>query len=381
MACARPVTPPDEADRLREAAGAIDWAQAAGLAHHHGVDVLMVRRLRELGIALPPTTRRFLLRAERDTTINAEIQAAETRRLVELLDERGVTALPLKGPTLAVAAYGDVTARRSGDLDLLVRAEDVLATEDALLHGGYHYEEGPCSEPRRRWSLRIDGQLPPMARDDRVVRLELHRSVHQPIHRMAMDEDGMRRRARPRDLGAAGSVRSMGPEDMILVVCTHAGRNAWERFEWAACLARLCAGPEVDWTLVEDLTRRARVRRLVALAMGYALEIDPGLPDPVRRLSTEPGAARLAARMAPLSRPWTPGEADPEGPEGLNPWLVRWWFARRERPLDRLSVIPWMLSPKSDDIDGMRVPRRLEFLIWPRRWLRVLRLAAGKVLP
>lgn len=379
LACSRPATPPAEAERLRAAAAQIAWPEVAGLARHHGVHVLVARRLRELDVDVPAPTREFLRRAERDTVISGTIHAAETKRLVDLLDAAGVTALPLKGPTLAVAAYGDVSARRSGDLDLLVRDDEIRATEDALLRGGYRYEDGPPSDGRRRWAVRVDGQLPPMVREDNLVRLEVHRTVNQPIHRLRLDEDGMRRRARPRELGPVGPVRSMGPEDMILVICTHAGRTRWERFEWATSLARLCRTPGLDWPLVERLARRASVRRLLALALLYAHEVDPELPAEAWKLTCDHHAAKLAPRMAPLRQPWKEGEHTPPEVEGLDRRLVSFWLRSRERLRDQLSVVTWMLTPKSDDVDKAGLPPRLEFLLWPRRWLRVLGLAVSAV--
>jgi hypothetical protein len=50
----------------------------------------------------------------------------ELRVLLELFTARGVEALAFKGPTLAQLVYGSLEARQAGDLDFLVRAEDVL---------------------------------------------------------------------------------------------------------------------------------------------------------------------------------------------------------------------------------------------------------------
>ena len=50
--------------------------------------------------------------------------------------ERNIEVLPLKGPVLAEALYGDVTMRAYNDLDLLVRRENFHRAEVLLLDRG-----------------------------------------------------------------------------------------------------------------------------------------------------------------------------------------------------------------------------------------------------
>src|SRR5690606_10042195 len=57
--------------------------------------------------------------------------------------QRGVAVVPFKGPTLALAAFGDIALRSPGDLDLMVR-EDDLPSMHAVLEGrGFRRVDGP----------------------------------------------------------------------------------------------------------------------------------------------------------------------------------------------------------------------------------------------
>ncbi|HWG52043.1 MAG TPA: nucleotidyltransferase family protein, partial [Gemmatimonadaceae bacterium] len=63
-----------------------------------------------------------------------------TQRLVELLDSlhaAAIPVIPLKGPVLALMAYGDVTLRQFYDLDLLIARADVPHARDLLRAAGY----------------------------------------------------------------------------------------------------------------------------------------------------------------------------------------------------------------------------------------------------
>jgi len=93
--------------------------------------------------------------------------ADELAAIAGLLDGHGVECVPYKGPTLALRAYGDLAMREFGDLDLLVRARDVLKAKSVLMGRGYvpitplapeqeqvlvassiHYELGLAGGPR-----------------------------------------------------------------------------------------------------------------------------------------------------------------------------------------------------------------------------------------
>ena len=119
---------------------------------------------------------------------------ALTGKLVGTLEAGGVPVVPLKGAALAAAVYGDVGARESSDIDLLVRSEDL--DEAVRLIGGLGW-----AEPE--WARGIDG-LPRLHRElahETLPPLELHWRVHwyeesfsaAALARATPDEEGWRR--------------------------------------------------------------------------------------------------------------------------------------------------------------------------------------------
>src|SRR5260370_38643204 len=72
-----------------------------------------------------------------DNTRNSVQLTAELFRLLDLFAREGIQVLPFKGPTLAMAAYGNLALRQFTDLDLLIRKEDVLRARGILLENGY----------------------------------------------------------------------------------------------------------------------------------------------------------------------------------------------------------------------------------------------------
>lgn len=62
---------------------------------------------------------------------------AACRGVFEALEAGGIPYAVIKGAVLSEAAYGDVFARRSGDVDILLRRKDLGAVKELLLERGF----------------------------------------------------------------------------------------------------------------------------------------------------------------------------------------------------------------------------------------------------
>ena len=56
---------------------------------------------------------------------------------MKLFEKYDIQALAFKGPTLAQNAYGDITLRQFGDLDILIRKKDRSRMVSILLNEQY----------------------------------------------------------------------------------------------------------------------------------------------------------------------------------------------------------------------------------------------------
>ena len=156
LACAQAVVDERRLPAFREAVAACTSAERlCSAAVQHG----MVGHLHRLIAAQPdPSFAAFvaepLAKLYRTSMQRNLHQAAELLRLLEQLRELGVEAMPIKGPALAEALYGDVTLRNWVDLDLVVRHEQVATARQVLLDVGFR-DDSPYNE---RLLLRRDTQ-------------------------------------------------------------------------------------------------------------------------------------------------------------------------------------------------------------------------------
>lgn len=121
---------------------------------------------------------------------------ALTVKAIELLEGEGIRAMPLKGPALAAALYGDPGMRVSDDIDLLVPAHALSRAAEIMR--GLGYREAPLRpHPLHETMTHTDSWMP---------QIELHWRIHwyevrfsQDVLERASRDDGGRLRPRAGD--------------------------------------------------------------------------------------------------------------------------------------------------------------------------------------
>ena len=208
--CVRTAPNPSAVERLGLLlVGEIDWELLYALARRNGVIALLYRILSELGTGRP--SRDWLEKVRQEALAHGKrnlLTAQELVRLLALLEKKGIPALALKGAALAAIAYGDLALRQYGDLDILVRPQDVALAADLLLNDAY-FTDGTILESER-----------PFGRRDGWVVVDLHWGITVPHFAALLDEEGMWQRAQTIAL-AGGEIRTLALEDHLLALAVH----------------------------------------------------------------------------------------------------------------------------------------------------------------
>src|SRR6185369_4496453 len=111
----------------------LDWNYLLLMAQRHRVVPSLHHHLvTECPEAIPSKVNSSLEKLNQQNTRSSLLLTGELLQLVDLLEAHGIAAVPFKGPTLALWAYGDVGRREFGDLDILVHKQDVPAVRKLL---------------------------------------------------------------------------------------------------------------------------------------------------------------------------------------------------------------------------------------------------------
>jgi hypothetical protein len=349
-------------DRIRElTCRDLDWDRLIDAARFHGTLPLLWWNLSWAGPERVPADRAAFLQDQfRANAGRGLLMQRELLRVLHLLGERGIVAVPYKGPVLATTLYGNVALRTYGDLDIVVRPGDQARALDALLADRYRRIEVEEEElgQRQRWHHEL-------VRDDGAPMLELHWSFAQRSWRFLPDLDGVWARLQPWPVGHE-EVDGFCPEDLLAVLCVHGARHFWLRLLWICDIAQLVEScPQTDWTRVVRDARRSGTLRLVLLGLALAEELlGTELAAPVRdALRSEPEVRSVAAKLR--ARTLSRHPVEPKGREATDLYLEM-----RERWRERAAHV---LEPNFDDLRTVSLPPALSGVYWV---VRPLKLAA-----
>lgn len=285
-------------------------------------------------------------------------QAMRSMGLVQALtqiDERarttGVQPVVVKGPVLSQQLYGDPSARRCIDLDLVVDADELCALIDVLDELGYApYDDiGHWVEALRAGHpVPIPSELT-LVRDDRTM-VDLHSTY--------------RREGRPGEFAAAPStttvaiagthVTTLAAADNLDYLLGHGHKHGWQRLMWLLDVERLIrASPNTVLDAALDAADRGRRTVAVGSALLVAHELlglDVDIEsDLLRRPAVRAHARRVVRWM---------GRTESGRSDTLHMWLLE------VRSLDRpVHLLPFVRAMATDIVTGdlgwVKLPPRL----------------------
>jgi|GEM_PF-888814 len=289
---------------LREVAAppppGFDWDALLGLAYRHSVMPLLYWVLRgESGAGVPGPVMDRLAEGYRVNARRNRILGRELRRLVGLIEARGVRVIPYKGPEMAARFYEDPGLREFKDLDLLIRPEDVEAVWDLLIEDGY----GPYSEmDARRRSLQrrqykdygfIRSGLPHHPEPLPDIRPREHPNFGRMIVEPHWSVTA-RRFPFPVDYGALfdraqrvtfedAEISSCPLEELLLILCVNGAKSVWVRLLMICDLAAMIRSqPALDYERCLELAGRLGCERIALLGLALAHKCCAApLPGPV----------------------------------------------------------------------------------------------------
>ena len=153
----------------------LDWDYLLRMAFQHSIVPLLYKTLLPDHETLLPKPFADELRAYfHGNALRNMVLTRELLALVDGLEALNIPSLPFKGPALAVTAYGDLSLRQFGDLDLLVQKEHLEKAEVFFYGRGYRSREHHGNALLKRARVFLRGYHLKLEKGDGQVILEPH---------------------------------------------------------------------------------------------------------------------------------------------------------------------------------------------------------------
>ncbi|NIB40157.1 nucleotidyltransferase family protein [Pseudomaricurvus alkylphenolicus] len=343
-------------------ADTVDWTVLVQSALDHGVTGLLCHNL--IGSASDCVPGDIL---EASRTHLEQQQAGNEALFVQLvsilehLSNAGIPAVPFKGPTLALNAYGALNLRSFRDLDFLILQAQTQPCLDQLKKLGYTHD---WELTPRQWKsfLQYAGEeilfgpgLP----------IEPH--WHFAPRTVAYDLDYSAIWSRVKPVTISGKeLLSLTPEDELMAVCLHGSKERWTKLKWVADVAAYVhSHPDLDWSILRQRAQAQGVARATLLGLGLAHRLlSASLPQHAQRwLNNDREAQRLTDQIT--TRYFEGDEAE----RSIYDFNHLHW-RMRERARDRWRyLLRTLLQPRVQHFNSIAIPDALFVLYIPYKLL------------
>jgi hypothetical protein len=252
----------------------LNWEVIVSRCWWHRIRPLTYQHLIALGKGrVPMSVFAELIVYVEELTQRAHRLSRSLSEVAEYFEESGLRGLVFKGPPLAQDAYGDVTLRECGDLDLLVPQDEFPKVADMLLSKGFKSWWDREGQKRQVFACEFE-------REDAT--LDVHWSLAPDWLNYQVD-------FQPYWSGGIGllasgtGLRKPCPEDALSILAIHGTKHFWERLRWISDIAELIKRGHIrDWDRVLKTAERTRCTRSVLLALWLsrnllAAELPPGI--------------------------------------------------------------------------------------------------------
>lgn len=363
------LTAPD----VRDPGPGTDWRAVLDLARHHRVVLPLQRGLGK---------DRFVLPADVARDLRQDVQAAgrrvlrTVRDLVDLacvLDAAGCPFTVFKGPPLARMLHGDVAGRDSGDIDILVREDDLAVAVAAIAAAGYlpGPAAGLVASPRQRARLLRAANDIAFVAPGRT-KLELHWRWSRnpwlpPFHGARIFAAGHAVRFADRTIPVPD------PVEHFIYLCVHGIRHRWHRLKWLNDIRATLAQPDWtggDWQAIADRAGELGAARAVTVAALQACWLDGlPLPGPLAAVAAaDPACVTLALELTgDMVGQFMPAQGVRARPGLHSAWRevrLGWQVSTDMRARRHAVLSRPLLLPTENDLLMLDLPRPLGWL-WP----------------
>jgi len=342
-----------------------DWARLLVLAEAHGVAGHLTACVRSLDEdVVPPEIRQTLVDRRRAQIFFTLKLTAELFRILDRFTSEGIGALVVKGPVLAVQAYGDSAVRSYGDLDLLVRQRDIRRATELLSAAGF----SPAVPLSAIDAGKIPGQYLFSKPDSKLI-VELHNDLTLRYfpRRLPIEEFFARQIRVHLD---AREAPALSVEDELVLICIHGAKHFWERLMWIADVAALVSRQTgIDWQRVADSAQAVEAERMLHAGLRLASDLlKARLPDKVLEMVK---ADAVSARLVERTLKWLPAAGS--APPGLLERAAYRLGMRGGLISGPAYLLRLSLSPTEEDWKNGAEEKRHRFLDALRRPFRLAR--------
>ncbi len=240
-----------------------DWSSFLEFTMHHRLFPLLYTQLSNLkDWEIPSHVINSLENRYRKNTFYMLHLTSQMELINEQFGQKGIDTLFLKGPILAKELYGDLSLRTCGDIDLLIKIDDLQTADRIMKSLGYQKDEY-IKTVLNDWKWRHHHYT--YFHEQHGTKVEVHWRLNPaPSNEPGFSELWERRRKS--HIHEKCTLFMLGSEDLFYFLVTHGARHGWSRLRWLKDIHELI-NSELNWDKIDGHITQFKYRKVAGQAL------------------------------------------------------------------------------------------------------------------
>lgn len=276
-----------------------DWPNIQKLAMHHGIFPLiypLIKSINKKRIS-SQELKHFETLNKQNSIRNLRL-AQKLLKVLDILAKKNILAVPLRGPLLAIRAFGDLSKRSFSDLDILIRSEDIKPVYNLMKSAGYVSVYPRIKIMEKNWKK--------SGRDflfqNKFAVFEFHQRVIQGPRYFELDMDDRQQLSVESVLDR--EIPVLNVEETIIGLALHGQHHGWDILKWVVDFSHFVHKNrnKIEWEALILKSRDMGCFRI--LSIGFLLGHDIcrlKIPEQIaERVEKDKRSQKLAAKYKEL---------------------------------------------------------------------------------
>lgn len=258
-----------------------NWDNFISLSYSHGVFPLVYKILKKYDEKIPLDKLSFMKQTYMDIVKQNMLMTSELIKISKLLEENDIKSIAFKGPVLSMLAYGDVISRQYVDLDILVEKNQLIQVVELLIENNYInilplqiISNEICLNTIKDFTLQNKISK---------INIEIHWNLFESKYDLAFKRLDIP--SISTILINQNSIQTIPNETLLVYLCFHGSKHAWERIEWISDIDKFIRNNELYFSKIDEFLKDNSF--LLGLYLSYILFDTPLEEKYLNKISNE----------------------------------------------------------------------------------------------
>jgi hypothetical protein len=249
----------------------MDWDYLLQRSYKHKLTTLLYWQLNKVSHdSVPKDVMEHLKTFFLENAQKNLLYMGELLRILELFDSHDITAIPYKGPILAIQAYGNLAFRQFDDLDIFIFKKDILKVKNLLISNGYKIQFQPKGLQEKIY-LKSQRDYQFISPDNSNI------EIHWNFIGLSFSckHDIFKNPQTPKYIEINNmKISTLSDEDMLLILCVHASGHLWERISWICDITEFIrSNKNIDWQILIEKGELYGFQKILQINILLAVEL------------------------------------------------------------------------------------------------------------